>query len=270
MIAPVKGGLHGLFQRDRWRLVIAGFFDDSGKESDLGNRFVVLAGFVTTDWDPFHRLWMRLLFKHDLPGIHMKEILGHAKKKGWDFSKLNSILAEFIGAIRETHIVGFGVGVDMEAWRLIDPEIRKRFGDAQIFCCSRIMRRIMDRLETLGLQGEEISVTFDRDFEFARRRLRLFEELHKRYPQIRANVAQIAFSDSQRFYPLQAADLLAWETRRELVNRTGVVESTTRWKELMAALPSGQIEFAAGEFWTKAWFDEEIPKLLPPLRDQSV
>ena len=123
------------------------------------------------------------------------------------------------------------------------------------------MRRLIDRLETVGLQQEGISVVFDRDFEFARPRLKLFEKLAKFYAEIHAKVAQISFADSRRFCPLQAADLLAWETRRELINRSGGHESNPRWGDLLAALPSGQIEFAVGEYWTKEWFDQEIPRL---------
>jgi hypothetical protein len=193
----------------------------------------------------------------------MREILGIAKKKGWDIARLNDVLSEFISAARDTHIVGFGIGVDMEAWRMIDPALRKRLGDVQLFCCSRIIRRIMDRLEMLGLQGEEISITFDRDFEFARRRLRLFEEICKAFPHINAHVSQISFANSRQCYPLQAADLLSWETRRELISKSGGRESNPRWRELMTALPSGQIEFGAGEFWTKEWLDQELPKLFP-------
>jgi hypothetical protein len=89
--------------------------------------------------------------------MHMKEILGPAKERGWGLLKLNSILAEFISRIREAGLVGFGIGVDMEAWRSVDPAVRKGLGDAQIFCCSRIMRRLIDRLETVGLQHGEIS-----------------------------------------------------------------------------------------------------------------
>jgi hypothetical protein len=29
----------------------------------------------------------------------------------------------------------------------------------------------------------------------------------------------------------------------------------------MTILPSGQIEFAIGEFWTQEWFSQELPKL---------
>src|SRR6516162_11000659 len=30
---------------------------------------------------------------------------------------------------------------------------------------------------------------------------------------------------------------------------------------LKAAVPSDQIEFGAGEFWTKIWFDENLPQV---------
>ena len=244
--------------------MIVGFFDDSGKESDTGNRFVVLAGFSALDYSPFQKLhlqWAELLYRHELPGIHMKNILNIAKKRGWDMPTLNAVLGEFIQVIRQSNLVGMGIGVDLEAWRLIRPEITRQLGDSQVFCCSRLVRSIMDRLETLRMQHEEISVTFDRDFEFARRRVRLFEELSRQYPQIAAHVAQVSFADSESFYPLQAADLLAWETRRELFNKARATQSTARWRDLMAALPSGQIQFDVGEFWTEAWFDEEMPKL---------
>lgn len=245
------------------KVVITGFFDDSGKESDPSHRFVVLAGFVSLDWSPFHQAWHGLLLKHGLPNVHLKEIRGIATEKGWDLPKLNSVLTEFIALMREMNLTAFGVGLDMEAWRRVDPTVRKRLGDAQVFCCSRIVRRIMDRIDIIrALKGDAISIVFDRDFEYARRRIGLIADLSKLYPEVHDRVAQISFADSEHFNPLQAADLLAWETRRQLVNKSGGDPSTQRWGELIAALPSGQIEFACGEFWTQEWFDQEIPKLL--------
>jgi hypothetical protein len=183
------------------------------------------------------------------------------RKKGWDIPKLNSVFTEFSTVIRISNLIGVGVGVNMEAWRALPKSTRQLIGDAQIFCCSRVVRRIMDRLETVGLRHEKLTIIFDQDFAFAPKRLKLFAELKKYYEPIRTRVAQVSFADMRTFYPLQAADMLAWETRRELVNRSGGRESNARWKELMTALPSGQIEFAAGEFWTKEWFDQELPKL---------
>jgi hypothetical protein len=221
-----------------------------------------MAGFFTNYWELFDTKWLSLLLKHDIPFIHLRGAVSIAKKKNWDIPKLNEVLTEFAVTIRESNLVGIGVGVHMEAWQEVPKELRDRLGDAQIFCCSRIVRRIIDRLETVGLLQEKVTIIFDQDFGFARRRLRLFEELKKRYQPIRERIVQVSFADSRTFYPLQAADMLAWETRRELINRSGGHESTKRWKELMAALPSGQIDFAVGEFWTKEWFDQELPKLL--------
>ena len=238
------------------------FFDDSGQESDATHHYVVMAGFMTNYWELFDTRWLSLLLKYDLPYIHLREIVGMAKERGWDIPKMHSVLGEFSTVIRESNLVGIGIGVHMEAWREVSMSLRESLGDAQVFCCSRVVRRIMDRLETVGLRGERLTIIFDQDFAFARPRLRLFEELKKRYQPIRERVAQVSFADSRTFYALQAADMLAWETRRELVNQSGGKESTKRWKELTAALPSGQVEFAVGEFWTKQWFDRELPKVI--------
>jgi hypothetical protein len=264
MIAPAIYGPCERRELERIEIVLYCFFDDSGKESDPTHDFVVLAGFFTNYWELFDTKWLNLLLKYDLPYIHLRDAISVGKKKGWDVQRLNGVLSEFASAIRESNLVGVGVGVHMDAWREVPKSLRNRFGDAQIFCCSRVIRRIMDRLETVGLNQEKITIVFDQDFEFARRRLRLFEELRKQYEPIRERVVQVSFADSRTFYPLQAADMLAWETRRQLVNAAGGKQSTVRWRELTAAMPSGQIEFAVGEFWTRGWFDREMPKLIGP------
>jgi Protein of unknown function (DUF3800) len=240
------------------------YFDDSGKESEPTNRFVVIAGYLAVDivWDRLEHVWSHLLIKHGLSHVHMKDILGVAKAKGWDIPKLNSVLADFIRAIKAAPgLIGFGVAVDADEWRKLSPERRKRFGDAQEFACSRIVRRVRDRLIEAGHERELLGIFFDQDFEFARRRITLIEELRKRSPDLRNALAQVTFADAELFYPLQAADLLAWETRRHLINRVGGKLNTARWAELMAALPHGEFEYAAGEYWDKALIDSELPKV---------
>jgi hypothetical protein len=78
--------------------VVHCYFDDSGKESEPTNRFVVIAGYLAVDivWDRLEHVWSHLLIKHGLSHVHMKDILGVAKAKGWDIPKLNSVLADFI------------------------------------------------------------------------------------------------------------------------------------------------------------------------------
>jgi hypothetical protein len=246
------------------REVIEVYLDDSGKESDHTHRFVVLAGYMAGEGLPWNRLyqsWRHLLLKHELPHVHMKDILKIARAKGWDIPKLNDVLREFIIAIKEANLIGLGVAVDANEWRKLPKERRQQFGDAQEFCCSRILRRVVDRCIAAGFPDEPLSITFDRDWEFARRRLGLIEEISKRAPHIRQNLAQLSFADAEHFYPLQAADLLAWETRRRLAEIIEGASGTARWAELMTALPYGELEYAAGEYWNKEWIDRDLPKI---------
>lgn len=120
MSAPAPDGPRGFQWRGGQRVVIEAYFDDSGKESDASHRFVVLAGYMASEGMPWQRLyqaWLHLLIRHGLPYIHMKEILGIAKQKGWDIPKLNSVLSEFITAIKEAQLIGFAVAVDANEWR---------------------------------------------------------------------------------------------------------------------------------------------------------
>jgi hypothetical protein len=243
------------------RAVIRCYFDDSGQESDPTHRFVVMAGYMAGDWDRLNRAWRSLLLKHGLSHIHMKEMIGVAQKRDWPDGHLTDVLREFIMAIKESILVGFGVAVDLDAFRKVPDHIRKRLGDAQIFCCSRILRRIMDRLNEAGMGEEPISIAFDQDFGFARSRLRMIAELRKRDPQLRAVLAQVSFADSEHFYPLQAADVLAWETRRHIAHMAGEARPSGRWDDLTVPLPYDELDYAAGEYWTQEWFDQEIPKL---------
>jgi hypothetical protein len=247
----------------RMRVVIECYFDDSGKESELSHRYVVIAGYMagaSWPWERFSQYWRHLLIKHELPYVHMREILGFAKKRGWDSAKLTDVLRDFIGAIKASDLIGLGIGIDANEWRALSSARRKILGNAQEFCCSRILRRIVDRLVDSGFPDEPLSITFDRDWDFARERLKLIEQVSKFAPSIRKNLAQLSFADSKVFYPLQAADLLAWETRRQLVNRLEGKPPTSRWTELTTAWPYGELDYAAGEFWDKEMIEREIPK----------
>jgi Protein of unknown function (DUF3800) len=260
-MAECRGQAPGLVERPRIRVVIECFFDDSGQESDPTHRFVVMAGYMAGDWNQLYRAWRSLLLKHGLRYVHMKEMIGISQKKGWLDGHLTEVLREFIGAIKDSILVGFGVAVDLQAFQKVPEDIRKRLGDAQIFCCSRILRRIMDRLDESGMGNEPISVTFDQDFDFARRRLPMFIDLRKRDPKLRAALAQVSFASSDHFYPLQAADLLAWETRRHIAHMAGEARPSGRWSDLTVPLPYDELDYAAGEYWTQEWFDQELPKL---------
>jgi hypothetical protein len=115
----------GLRERPRINAVIELFFDDSGSEADPTHRFVVMAGYMALDWGGFDRAWRNLLLKRALPYIHMKEMISIAEKRGWPTGYLPDVLREFIATIKDSYLVGFGVAVDLYAFRKVPEDIRK-------------------------------------------------------------------------------------------------------------------------------------------------
>ena len=253
--------LHRLLRPD-WKVVFYSFFDDSGKESIRTADFPVLAGYLVHEsyWTAFVQNWRHLLLRHGLPMLHMKDLVGIAQERDWDATRRNNVVSEFIEVIKDAKLIGFGVAVDSEVWRGLSDARRKAFGNAQEFCFSRIMRRISDRLD-LARETESVTVVFDQDFEFARRRLGLFQTLGRFNRRGAERCAGIMFADAERYIPLQAADLLAWTTRRELMLRTKKLQPSNRYRELFAALPYYDPEYAAGEFWDQGEIDREFPKI---------
>lgn len=245
----------------RFEVVFEAYFDDSGKESDPSHRFIVMAGYIAIDsvWHQFQQVWSHLLAKHGLPHLHMRTIMGDAKARGWDQAKLNSVLSEFIMATKiGPGVLGFGVAVDADSWRALPPEERNLYGDAQEFCFERTIELVLSRLKFSSQIPPMIRMTFDQDFEYAGRRISILNKLKRRSEAFRTKVLDISFGNSDFFFPLQAADMLAWETRRQLLARSNDATPHPRWAELMAVIPGG-LQYVASELWNQDVLDGKVP-----------
>jgi hypothetical protein len=242
------------FRSKEWKLVIRAYFDDSGKESTPNGDFVCMAGYMADSnfWELFASSWRQKLLKYGITGIHMKELIplqGEYKTLGWDVPKRNAALAEFIRVIKTVDLIGFGIGVDARAWRELR-KLRSDLPDVQAFCFARIMRLVIETVKRAAVR-DFVAVHFDPDPEFGAARLRLFDALWRRDPEARYYLASLTFADTIIFSPLQAADLLAWETRKELVQKAGGFESTPRYKDLFRALEGIELQYHS-ELWDKA------------------
>jgi hypothetical protein len=233
-------------------LVVHGFFDDSGKESHNQERFVSLAGYLSypAALSAFIEEWQQLVLHHGLPGLHLRAIMrpDFLEKQGWDQAKRNAVLMEFAALIPKHKLVGVGVGIDAEHWRNLPKARRRAFGNAQEFAFQRIVWQIGNRLQGLS-ENDFISVCFDQDRDFSGARLNLFWHAKDRFKWAR-RFHEISFGDSRYIVPLQAADLLASETRKELIRRAEDKPSTERFKSLLA-LELGEAMRTRGEFWDR-------------------
>ncbi len=233
------------------------FLDDSGKESQPTNPFVVMAGYFAemSVWLQLWQQWANLLVKHQITSVHMKELIpieGEYKKLGWDIEKRDAAIADFIEEIRKAPVIGIGVAVKMTAWRTVKAANPKLpFGTVQEFVLQRILRGVVERLAILP-DVSKVALVFDRDPEFAANRIKVFSWLLSD-PKANKLMASIMFADPHVYPGLQCADILAWETRKELVQKAGSFGSTRRWRAIFERMPEYHLDYM-GEFWDEDTF----------------
>jgi hypothetical protein len=263
-------GVDGLLPAVRtwgtWGLFLHCFLDDSGKESEPTMPYVVLAGYFAemNIWIALWEKWAELLLKHEISGIHMRELIpmkGEYKDKGWDATKRDEVIGDFITEISKANLIGVGVAVEVTAWctmKKLNPDVP--FGSIQEFCLGRIMRRIVDRLSAAQRSGK-VALVFDRDPEFSSKRIRLFNHYLQSNEQARRYLASIMFADPNIYPGLQCADLLAWETRKDLVQKAGGFPPTNRWRAMFTKMPDYKLDYV-GEFWNAGEFDRFLPQVI--------
>ena len=200
--------------------------------------------------------WVQLLIKHGIPEIHMRELIhlsGIYAPLRWDIPKRDAVLNDFIDVIKTEELVGVGVAVKMAAWREVVKEYPDiRFGTVQEFCLQRILRRIIDRLNAAQVQ-DHVALLFDPDPEFSANRVKLFNALIAHRSQGRL-LASITFANPRLYPGLQCADILAWETRKEMIQRMGGHRSTKRWIAIFTEMPDYRLDYI-GELWDEPAFE---------------
>ncbi|MGA7563539.1 MAG: DUF3800 domain-containing protein [Desulfobaccales bacterium] len=247
-----------------WKLVIQGFFDDSGHQADPQNEFVCVAGYLAdvNHWQLFATEWKYQLIRHNISCIHMKDLVplqGEYKELGWNNDKRDTVLLEFLNIIKESELIGFGISIDVRAWKILPPRIRKQFGNVHYFCFARIIRNIVDRLKKMEAH-DIINVIFDTNPEFGSRRFSLLSDIRKHDPEAAKHIGSLAFADGKLYSALQAADILAWETRKELTQKLLGHKSTPRWKQLFTIFPGYYPDYT-GELWGKELLEQHFKNL---------
>jgi hypothetical protein len=128
----------------------------------------------------------------------------------------------------------------------------------------RIVRRIVDHLHDIA-QEDQMTLVWDRDQEFAVSRVKFYGNLIGHDPRANELISSIMFADPKRYPPLQCADVLAWETRKELTQKAGGHKSTRRWQQMFAQVPDYDLDYL-GEFYDRAEFDKHVPQAIERLR----
>src|SRR5580704_11530955 len=126
-----------------------------------------------------------------MTSLHMKEMMCKESKTepyaSWDWQKKKQVLEGFSVAIKASHLVGFGVAVDADAWRALPKDLIKSERSAQEFCFKRLIKLIVERLRN-SLSDESISIMFDCDEEFTPPRFKRYLAIRHRVPEVKKHL----------------------------------------------------------------------------------
>ena len=200
-------------------LVLWAFFDESGKFAN--SDFICLCGCICDDrWNAFSKQWKKLLERHGIDLIHLSKLMRRAEpyeNLTWDADRQDTVLRDFVKPIRRHLLAGLGVAVDTKCYRRMSKKARRLIGDndPQDFAFYRLMRLVIEQLKAWKQAGP-ISVNFDYTEDFSVKCMQSLAKLRSKRPEVKALISSIGFADDRVYYPLQAADMLAYGTNRKL------------------------------------------------------
>lgn len=209
--------------------VLWAYFDESGKLAD--SDFICLCGYLWDDAsNQFADEWRHELHRLGIPFLHTTALFARREpyeRLGWTDDRRDDALGLLAQAINRHALVGIGCAVDAKHYRTMSPQQRNLMGGRhpEDFIFHRLLKIINDIFEEWG-QRQPVSLIFDWEERFAPKCLSALVTLRKHKTTARQNIASIGFADDVIFPPLQAADMLAFATRRHLRERAPAYWST--------------------------------------------
>jgi hypothetical protein len=210
---------------------LAAYFDESKSEG-----VVTIAGYLGTvsDWnDRFIPAWQdRVLDQSPRPIREYKAANcrhGRGEFTDWTQQERTALTTSCVDIIVDNatllNIVGIGAVVavrDMNDVDAVPASSSRRSPDIQGFAYCMCFWFVMEaalRLAEPHLGTDRLLLVFDDEKRLRHRAESVFESGLDEYPHFRGRVHAPSFLDSQKILPLQAADLLAYETYKEMRNR---------------------------------------------------
>jgi hypothetical protein len=228
---PYFGNLPEPPEMGEWVAYFYIYVDESGKLSNQINEFTSLCGYVAVaeEWHRVAHEWNALRFRWQVPPIHMSQIFSPMPKEQkwkdkrsewgdlWE-QKRDVMLAEFGQLMQNASVVCVGSVVDACAYR----DAAGRAGhllptkDSNVFAFHNVIMRALEKIETVDKKSD-VSIVVDDDPEHASAYYDLLQTLrqhpYENFHKVREHVQSLSFSQNPNFPGLQAADMIAWESR---------------------------------------------------------
>ena len=195
--------------------MLFGYFDESGTDNLLGH--TVVSGLVgkVSEWAALDPPWRAELMRARVPCFHYVDAKGrnkdyrHFVKDEW--KEHVGIMANIV-AERHLQLVAGAFSGDWNRCVSDNEEWQARFPSAYHFCFELVIEKLRRVSEFYG--GEPITVIMSNQNQFSQRALKIWDYFH--YNNAWKHIAHVGYSCPQTLTQLQAADAVAYETRRGL------------------------------------------------------
>ena len=210
------------------------YFDGSEGRDTKGDTWVTLAGFAAPDqsWKPFENAWHRMLRERYpiAPYIHMWQIVHGAKPfegHEWTTSKLESLVSDATSEITNRGTLrAFSCRINVSARHraisegyAVEEPIKICAGLCQAMSLSWRFRTNIEKVWFFFDRGEPFIKPFKKQWLANRTPPGdVSIDPNKRVWDLIENIEEL---DMQTSPPIQAADMIAWATTRDLADKLG-------------------------------------------------
>jgi hypothetical protein len=179
--------------------------------------FAVLGGLVINrkDLPEFDAAWAAMLAQHQLPSLHMIDLGPSGPYPHVVGDACRAMLADAVKAINKCRIFSFGASWDNRAHEvLFSANLRKR-----LFSVYSMIFMMAVEINRGSAAGQHYEGVIDYVLDDGNRFKRHVGQMHKSIRALPAladrRVGSLKFDSDSRVFALQAADVIAWATRRE-------------------------------------------------------
>ena len=236
--------------------MLKAYFDDSGTHN--GSTVTAVGGFVAKaeEWDAFDRDWAEMLEVEKIGWFHMTDCGGqYGEFAGWPKERCDVLIKRAISIVKEHPLHGVAAGMLVKDKKPTIPI------QALDMCFIQCISALLYRAEQLGDRVE----IFMEDHPGRKKHLLQYLGFLDRHSQRGELVEKIHSVRNREHSPLQAADLLAYEMYKEVLNSYTVKESRPIRRSMLSLMETQRMFCVQlGLNWARSGFrwspdkDEEI------------
>jgi Protein of unknown function (DUF3800) len=239
------------------------YADESGKlaSSDI----VSFCGYVShaTECNRTSLEWNNCRLKWGIPTVHMRYIVNPDRDKSGQWQKIKSewgnlwerrrdeMLNSFGAVLLNSNMVAVGASVDAKHFREVmpDTEWKRKMHDPIFLALWHLLRDALEKIDRFD-KTLSVGIILDDDPEHAKEYYDLLGRLKNLFPNMN-RISAITFGNDDAYPALQMADVIAFESRRLMVER--MKDSNVPPSDLYIALTSRGLH--QPKMWTAEFLD---------------